>query len=79
MSWAQWMVVDLPLEEQLTIEKQARAALTHYDADAVRKLCASLIKQTQMQQVLLKQATGRIIELEAVVMCAGLELNGEDN
>ena len=75
MSWAQWMVVNFSLEEQLTMEKQARTVLSHYDVDQIRKLCASLAKQNQMQQALIKQATGRIIELESIVTCAGLESN----
>ncbi|AGH57641.1 hypothetical protein CPKG_00010 [Cyanophage KBS-S-2A] len=67
MSWAQWMVVELPLEEQLSLEKQSRIALLHDDTEQVRKLCAQLIKQNHMQQILLKQAVGRIMELEATV------------
>ena len=65
MSWAQWMVVELPLEAQLSLEKQSRIALLHDDTEQVRKLCAQLIKQNHMQQILLKQAVGRIMELEA--------------
>jgi hypothetical protein len=67
MSWAQWMVVELPLEDQLSLEKQSRIALLHDDTEQVRKLCAQLIKQNHMQQILLKQAVGRIMELEATV------------
>jgi len=59
------MVVELPLEEQLSLEKQSRIALLHDDTEQVRKLCAQLIKQNHMQQILLKQAVGRIMELEA--------------
>jgi len=69
MSWAQWMVVELPLEEQLSLEKQSRIALLHDDTERVRKLCAQLIKQNHMQQILLKQAVGRIMELEAIEAC----------
>lgn len=61
------MVVELPLEEQLSLEKQSRIALLHDDTEQVRKLCAQLIKQNHMQQILLKQAVGRIMELEATV------------
>ena len=61
------MVVELPLEEQLSLEKQSRIALLHDDTEQVRKLCAQLIKQNHMQQILLKQAIGRIMELEATV------------
>jgi len=61
------MVVELPLEEQLSLEKQSRIALLHDDTEQVRKLCAQLVKQNHMQQILLKQAVGRIMELEATV------------
>lgn len=64
MSWGEWMVVNMTIEEQLALEKQARAALIHHDADAVGRLCSALIKQNAMQAQLIKQATGRIAELE---------------
>lgn len=63
------MVVELPFEEQLTLEKQARTPLHQGNSDQIRQLCSSLIRQNHMQQKLLKQATGRIIELEAMAAC----------
>jgi hypothetical protein len=74
MSWAQWMIVELPLEEQLSLEKQARVPLSCDDTERVRRLCAQLIKQNYLQQILIKQATGRIIELESIAACADLPL-----
>ena len=56
------------LEEQLTIEKQARAALSHDNEQQVRELCVSLIKQN-LNQTLLNQALRRIIELETIGEC----------
>jgi len=73
MSWAQWMIVELPVEEQLTLEKHARMPLHQGSIDQVRQLCSSLIRQNHMQQQLLKQATGRIIELEAMAACLGVQ------
>jgi len=64
MAWADWMVVNLSLEEQLQLEREARSVLSHDDHDQVAKLCAQLIKQTHYQQTLLSQAVGRITELE---------------
>lgn len=64
MAWADWMVVDLTLEEQLQLEREARAILSHDDREEVAQLCSQLIKQTHYQQVLLNQAVGRITELE---------------
>jgi len=65
MAWADWMVVNLSLEEQLQLEREARSVLSHDDHDQIAKLCAQLIKQTHYQQTLLNQAVGRITELEA--------------
>ena len=69
MGWSEWMVYNPSLEEQLTLEKQARAALTHNNEQQVRELCAALIKQNFAHQSLLKQAVGRIIELESSAQC----------
>jgi len=69
MGWSEWMVYNPSLEEQLTLEKQARAALTHDNEEHVRELCAALIKQNFAHQSLLKQAVGRIIELESSAQC----------
>ena len=69
MSWNEWMVFNPTLEEQLTIEKQARAALSHDNEQQVRELCASLIKQNFANQTLLNQALRRIIELETIGEC----------
>lgn len=70
MSWAEWMVVTPTMEQELQIEKNARIPLLHDDADQVRELCSKLIKQSAMQDILLKQALGRIMELEAMAMAS---------
>lgn len=67
------MVVELPLEEQLMLERQVRAVHDQADTDAVAKLCASLIRQNYHQQKLLQQALGRIIELEVNDELAGAD------
>ena len=59
-----WMVVDLPLEEQLALEKHVRAARDCGDVDEIKELCGDLLKQSVMQKNLLRQAVGRIAELE---------------
>ena len=67
MGWADWMIVDLPLEEQLTVEQQVRAAKDCQDVDEIRELCGALLRQTTLQKTLLRQAVGRIAELEMQV------------
>ena len=64
MSWGEWMVVNMPIEEQLALETQSRAALHHHDPAAVGRLCAALIKQNAMQSQLIRQATAHIAKLE---------------
>lgn len=58
------MVVQLPLEEQLMLERQVRAVHDHTDTEAIAKLCGTLIRQNHHQQKLLQQALKRIMELE---------------
>lgn len=69
MGWCDWMLYDPSLEDQLATERQARAVLHHDNEQAVRELCASLIKQNHAHQTLLAQAVGRIIELETSAEC----------
>ena len=64
MSWGEWMVVNMSMEEQLSLETQARAALHHHDPAAVGRLCSALIKQNAMQAQLIRQAAGHIAKLE---------------
>ena len=71
MSWADWMVVKPTMEQELQIEKNARIPLLHDDAGQVRELCSKLIRQSAMQEILLRQALGRIMELEATAMASG--------
>lgn len=70
MSWAEWMVVNPTMEQELQIEKNARIPLLHDDAGQVRELCSKLIRQSAMQEILLRQALGRIMELEAISMAS---------
>jgi hypothetical protein len=69
MGWSDWMVFNPSMEEQLALERQARAALSHDNERQVRELCASLIKQNFAHQSLLIKAVGRIIELETSAQC----------
>ena len=62
----QWMAVELPLEEQLLVERQVRAIQDHSDNKEVAALCGSLVKQNHYQQKLLQLAISRIMELEVL-------------
>jgi hypothetical protein len=68
MGWADWMQVNLPLEDELMLEKQAREIRRNEDPCITAELCADLYKSAHIQNILLKQAVGRIIELEATLV-----------
>ncbi len=73
MTWGDWMVVNLTMEEELRIEQQARSILASSDESQVRDLCAALSKQNAFQQKLIKQAVRHIAELELKAELSELE------
>lgn len=76
MSWGQWMVVNLTMEEELKIEAQSRTILNHANTEEISKLCATLMKQNAYQQKLIKQAASYINEIELQAMLADPEPTG---
>jgi len=60
------MSTEIPLEEQLMVERQVRAVYDHADAKEIAELCSALIRQNFHQQKLLQQAITRIMELEII-------------
>ena len=58
------MAVELPLEEQLTVENQIRAICEQCDTDTIKDLCKTLIKQNHHYALLIRNATKHIVELE---------------
>tara|TARA_R100000781_G_C4030364_1_gene110383 strand:+ start:333 stop:596 length:264 start_codon:yes stop_codon:yes gene_type:complete len=69
MAWADWMVVEPSLEQELQLETDARAIIEDDDHKEIAKLCATLSKQNWYQQQIIKQSVGRISELEAMLAC----------
>ena len=60
MGWADWMVVNQTLEEELELERTVRDVQGCGDKDALRQLCVSLVRTNWHQAKLLKQAVGHI-------------------
>ena len=69
MGWADWMVVNQSLEEELELERQVRDIESCRDLSALQSACGALTRQRWHHQQLLKQAVGRIAELDATVAC----------
>ena len=65
MGWADWMVINQSLEEELELECNVRDVQTCTDEDALRTLCISLVRTNWHQAKLLQQAVGHIAELDA--------------
>jgi hypothetical protein len=70
MGWADWMIVNQSLEEELELERSVREVQNCGDDDALRALCVSLVRTNWHQAKLLKQAVGHIGEIDASMNCA---------
>jgi hypothetical protein len=65
MGWADWMVINQSLEEELELEKNVRDVQSCSDRDALQELCVSLVRTNWHQAKMLQQAVGHIAELDA--------------
>ena len=67
MGWADWMVVNQTLEEELEVERSVREVNNCDSEQALKMLCSALVRQNWHQSKLLSQAVGRIGELDAKI------------
>ena len=65
MGWADWMVVNQSLEEELELEQTVRKIQNCEDKEALIALCVALTRQNWHQSKVLKQAAGHIAERDA--------------
>ena len=72
MGWADWMVVNQSLEEELELERTVRDVKNCGDENALKQLCVSLVRTNWHQAKLLQQAVGHIAELDASDAAMGL-------
>ena len=70
MDWAEWMIVNQSLEEELELERNVRDVQGCTDEDALKTLCVSLVRTNWHQAKLLKQAVGHIGQLDASMACS---------
>jgi hypothetical protein len=69
MGWADWMVVNQSLEEELELERSVRGIYRCDGVEEIQKLCESLVRQNWHQTKLLKQAVHHIAEMDASLVC----------
>ena len=65
MAWADWMVVEQSLEEELHLEATVREIADTADLRMLTDLCIMLTRQNWHQSKLLSQAVYRVMELES--------------
>ena len=53
MGWADWMVVNQTLEEELEVERSVREVNNCKDEEALKMLCSALVRQSWHQGKLL--------------------------
>jgi hypothetical protein len=70
MGWADWMVVNQSLEEELDLERNVRDVQGCSDESALKALCVSLVRTNWHQAKLLRQAVGHIGELDASIVAS---------
>ena len=64
MGWADWMIVEQTLEEELGLERSVREIESCSDIEVLSRLCVALARQSWHQSKLLKQAVMRVAELD---------------
>ena len=69
MGWADWMTFHPTHEELFEVERSVREVHNCTDEEALKQLCAGLVRQSFHQQKLLAQACTRIGELDAKLAC----------
>jgi hypothetical protein len=70
MGWADWMIVNKSLEEELELERNVRDVKGCTDESALKALCVSLVRTNWHQAKLLRQAVGHIGELDASMLAS---------
>lgn len=71
MAWGDWMMIKLPIEEELKLERSVRELMAQIQDEKTSRFCGSMLKQLYFQQKLLQQATHHIaaLELEQELSC----------
>ncbi len=68
-SWADWMVVRLPIEKELMIEAGSRE-LKGLELNDLQDIATALIRQNAVQSQVVSQCIDKITELEARIVCS---------
>jgi len=67
MGWADWMIVEKTLEEELQLERTVREIRNCEDTKVLSELCVAMALQGWHQQKLLSQAVGHIASFDEAI------------
>jgi hypothetical protein len=70
MGWADWMIVEQTLEEELGLERSVREIESCSDIKVLSQLCVALARQSWHQSKLLKQAVLHIASFDDSITAA---------
>ena len=68
MGWADWMIIEQSLEEELQLEKIVREIKGCNDKDVLMQLCVAMAQQNWHHSKLLRQAVNHIASMDSVLM-----------
>ena len=68
MGWADWMIIEQSLEEELQLEKIVREIKGCNDKDVLMQLCVAMAQQNWHHSKLLRQAVNHIATMDSVLM-----------
>lgn len=69
-----WLDLELPLHDELEVEKQVRAIQQCDDLDQLRTVAASLLRFAALRESLFQQALEQLADAEAMLMQAGIDV-----
>ena len=75
MTWANWLIPTVTLNDELRIETQVRALRGCKDLQQITELAAMLVRQNHSYSEIIKNATRHIAELELREMLVEPERN----
>ena len=68
MGWADWMIIEQSLEEELQLEKIVREIKGCNDKDVLMQLCVAMAQQNWHHSKMLRQAVNHIASMDSVLM-----------
>ena len=68
MGWADWMIVEQSLEEELQLERTVREIQSCDDKDALTQLCVAMAQQNWHHSKMLRQAVNHIASMDSALM-----------